>query len=118
MRKLFAFLMAFAFLLAVVLFSFNVKGADIGKGVTITGTSAFVQIQTASTPARWVQLVAPTGNAGTVYWGACNSTTSTANTMAAGSGQFFPPMTNSGYDLAQICVQATSPDTIRINWAQ
>ena len=57
----------------------------------ISGTGSAVQLAATGT-ARWCQLVAPAGNTSVVRWGDSAITTSRGSIIAAGAGQFIPPM--------------------------
>jgi hypothetical protein len=57
----------------------------------IAGTGSPVNLAS-SGAARWCQLVAPAGNASVVRWGDSTITTSRGSIIAAGGGQFVPPM--------------------------
>lgn len=57
--------------------------------VQVTGTGAAVQIATSGT-ARWVQVLAVTGNAATVNCGDSNVSTTRGILIAAGGGFMFP----------------------------
>lgn len=84
--------------------------------LTISGTGAAVQISTSSTPVHWIQIVAPTGNMSTSYWSIGNTSTANGGILPAGAGQFLPPKSQGGYDLAGVYVYAAMGDTLRIAW--
>ena len=84
--------------------------------ITISGSAASVQISTSSTPVHWVQLVAPTGNMSTAYWSLGTVATASGNILPAGAGQFLPPKSQGGYDLANVYVYVAMGDTLRVSW--
>ena len=84
----------------------------------ISGTGSAVQLAATGT-ARWCQLVAPAGNTYVVRWGDSVITTSRGSIIAAGAGQFIPPMVgpNPGggsgvFSLSTIYVLVQSGDKI------
>ena len=106
-------------LLVAILLAAFVKVGDSQAAccsITISGTAAAVQISTSSTPVHWVQLVAPTGNMSTAYWGLGTVTTSNGNILPAGAGQFLPPKSQGGYDLSNVYVYVAMGDTLRVSW--
>lgn len=109
MKKLFLGLALF------VLFIDKAAPGEIHTSV-ISGSAAFVQITTTSLSVHWVQLIAPSGNMSTAYWGDGAATTSTGSILPAGAGQMLPPTQPGGYDLSQVFVYAAMGDTLRISW--
>ena len=70
----------------------------------IVGTGATVQLSTytvsagwAATAAQWWQAVTPVGNAAVGRWGGPETAISTGSIIAAGGGQFIPPLGSSNY---------------------
>ena len=111
MLKRFAFAL-FAFLLVPLC----LRSGDVSSK-SIAGSSATVQLSTTSTPVKWIQMVAPSGNAATVYWGDCATANSTnGGILPAGAGQMLPTKEQGGYDLSQVCVYVTTGDTLKVGW--
>lgn len=89
----------------------------------ITGTGA-AQALTGPANARWVQLVAPAGNASVVRWGDSLVSSSRGAIIAAGGGQMLAPIgTAAGgspqstlYDLTRIYVLVAVGDKITVTW--
>ena len=86
----------------------------------ISGTGSAVHLSS-SGAARWCQLVAPAGNAAVVRWGDSSITTSRGAIIAAGAGQFIPPMVGTNppggsalFQLANVYVLVQSGDKISI----
>ena len=81
----------------------------------VTPAGATVALRPTRTPANWVQIIAPTGNAAPIRLG--DSTTGAASGLAlpAGSGMLFPPIGDTTYlDLAMIYVYGTTTDKVSI----
>ncbi len=90
-------------------------------GKLITGAAAASSLATylslPSTPVKWIQLVAPSGNGSSVFYGTCGEITSTSGgIIVAGAGQFMPPTAQGGYDLAQVCIYIASMDHVYVAW--
>jgi hypothetical protein len=91
----------------------------------ITGTGAAVQAHPSAGQARWVQVIAQTGNAAAVRVGGSTVSATNGIPVAAGAGFFFPPIpvdqgqpvsTNNYYDLTSIYVYVGSGDKVSVIW--
>jgi hypothetical protein len=81
----------------------------------VTPAGATVALRPTRTPANWVQVICPSGNAAAIRLG--DSTTGAASGLAlpAGSGMLFPPISDTQYlDLAMIYVYGTTTDKISV----
>lgn len=99
----------------LVLFAFKAAPGEIHTKA-ISGTAAAVPINSTSVSVHWIQLIAPSGNSSTSYWGDSTLTTGTGSILPANSGQLLPPTAQGGYDLTQVYVYAAMGDTLRISW--
>ena len=104
--------------LLLILSAVRLVPAQACCSITIAGSSAVVRVTTSSTSVNWVQLVAPTGNASTAYWGIGTTSTANGGILPAGSGQFIPPKARGNYDLSNVYVYVASGDTLRVAWDQ
>ena len=89
-----------------------------------TGTAAVIQLSS-GVPAGQVsvvhgfQLIAASTNAANIYWGDASLTSSTNGAaLPAGAGQFWPPQTPGGYDLAQVYVYIATSDVLYLGWEE
>ncbi len=90
----------------------------------VTGSGASFQLAASGT-ARWIQVLAATGNSGTVNCGGSNVSTTIGVLIPAGAGMFFPPMpfdsrlaTNqSYYSLANVYCYVSNGDKVNFVWA-
>ncbi len=90
----------------------------------VTGSGASFQLAASGT-ARWIQVLAATGNSGTVNCGGSNVSTTIGVLIPAGAGMFFPPMpfdsrlaTNqSYYSLANVYCYVANGDKVNFVWA-
>lgn len=85
----------------------------------ITGTGAAVQVFPAGGLARWVQIIAPGGNAATVRLGDPSTSATIGLPIAPGGGFLFPPLPAdsarggaSAYNLSNIWVYVASGDKV------
>jgi hypothetical protein len=91
-----------------------------------TGTAATIQLFPAGGGARWVQLIAPTGNAATVRWGDSTTSVSKGGMIAAGGAMFLPPLSNDDressyvhlYDLSKLYAYIATGDKLTVIWVQ
>jgi len=87
----------------------------------ITGTGAAVQVDTtAGHSCRYIQLVTPSTNSATLgRWGDSQISGTRGGTIAAGAGQFLPPLPALGsseqrYDVTKLYVQMANGDKISV----
>jgi hypothetical protein len=87
----------------------------------ITGTGANVCLATSGT-ARWIQIIAPSGNSAVVRLG-YGATSSRGAAIAAGGGFFFPPLTRQDlapvqnvYALAETCMYIANGDSVTVTY--
>lgn len=87
----------------------------------ITGSGSAAQVDsTAGHACRWIQIVTPSTNSTTLTrWGDSNITSSRGGTIAAGGGQFLPPIPSVGgneqfYDITKLYVLAASMDKVTV----
>ena len=111
MKKITALVLSLTFFLLI-----PIRAGDV-HGKKITGAAATVQLSTTSTPVKWIQIIAPSGNSANVFWGDCSVTSSANGTiLPAGAGQFLPPPAQGGYDLAQVCVYIANADLLYVGY--
>ena len=110
------------FLFAALILSQTVK---VQSTTDLVGNGTALQLSSTATTARWVQLVAPTGNAAVVRWGDNTISATRGAVIAAGGGQYLAPyvQTPGGtvptmYDLSNIYYLAQSGDKLTITWGQ
>ena len=95
----------------------------LGTVADITGSGAAVQIAT-SGAAQWVQITAPSGNGAVVRFGDSNVSISRGAIVAAGGGQFLPPIPvgpSAGaatglYQLSTIYCYIANGDKVTVTW--
>lgn len=98
--------------------------ATIATLPDITGTGATVALATSGT-ARWVQLTAASTNAALVRWGGPSTSATQGSFIAAGGGQFVPPLpmnqnapVQNFYALSNIYVYIASGDKVNVTYGQ
>lgn len=95
----------------------------LGTSADITMTGSAVQFSTTGA-ARWIQIIAPAGNAQTVRVGDSNVGTSRGAAVAAGGGFMLPPIpvatggtvTDVLYQFSTIYFFGTSSDKVTVTW--
>lgn len=87
----------------------------------ITGNGANQQVDsTAGHTCRWIQIVTPSTNSATLTrWGDTNISATQGGTIAAGGGQFLPPISSTGggeqfYDVTKLYVRAANSDKVSV----
>jgi hypothetical protein len=87
------------------------------RTIKITGTGATVALAASSTPTRWVDVQAASGNTGTVRLGDSTTASATGREIAKGTS-FLLPFTypNQIYDLATIYVYVAAGDVVNVTY--
>ncbi len=84
----------------------------------ITGDSAAHALGTSGV-ARWIQIIAPSGNSAVIRIGDSNTSASRGLPIAPGGGIMLPPTSQApGYDLTRVFYYATTGDKVNIAWAK
>lgn len=110
-------------LIALVLIASLCAQINLKTQPDIAGTGA-AQALVGPANARWVQLVAPSGNVSVVRWGGSLVTSSRGAIIAPGGGQMLPafaPATGGSsqstlYDLTRIFVLVQIGDSLTVTW--
>lgn len=118
-------------LLVVLAFSIPVslRSGAIGQGLTTCPSSGAKQLSSTTTKTTWINIQAPSDNAGAVYVGGpaivgtsatCNASGSKGACILSTGNVFMPAISNtSSYDLAQIWFACTtSSDSVRYLYSQ
>lgn len=112
-------------ILLVTWFAAMAQQAITGSLPDIAGTGATVALSSTPLYVRTLQLVAPIGNSSVVRWGGPLTTSSRGSAIAAGGGQYFPPLPiNQGAssqtqrNLANIYVYIANGDTLTVSYEQ
>lgn len=89
----------------------------------VTGTAAAVQVSASGT-ARWLQVIAPSGNSAVIRCGGSTVSATIGAPVAAGGGLFYPAMpvdtrqavNQHYYDLSKIYCYVGSGDKVNFSW--
>lgn len=92
----------------------------IGTLADITGDGSAHKISSTPIAARWIQIVAITGNSAVVRIGDSNVGSSRGTPVAAGGGFMMPPPNSSfpSYDLSQVYYYAANGDKLSVTWGK
>lgn len=89
-----------------------------------TGAGAVINLSTGvpsgySTVVHGFQLIAASTNAANAFWGDASLTATTNGAvLPAGAGQFWPPQTPGGYDLAGVWIYVANSDVVYLGWEE
>lgn len=112
--------------LAFVFAALVLSQVNIQTVADLTGDGSVHPLSSTSTTARWIQLVAPSGNSAVVRWGDANISTTRGAVIAPGGGQLIPPFApatggssiSTLYNLSKIYYLAANSDKLTVTWGQ
>lgn len=84
---------------------------------TINGTSSAVAIVAGSPDqAKWIQVIAPSGNSSTVRFGDSTTSATVGLPIVAGAGYNTPPCDSCVYPLSGTFIYVATGDTASVSW--
>ena len=104
--------------LALLLFVGVMKPTNVHPLPKITGSSTQVQLSTVAISCKWIQVIAPSGNTNSVFFGDSTTSATVGLPIAPGGGYNTPTCDSCTYVLSGAYVYVSSGDSAYVAYGQ